>query len=67
MWSGSGIGDESKTARGKINAQQLTICPSKSLRKSKYWDRITLMKSRQTLAIIGSGPSCIYLLKNLLD
>ncbi|MEO7165842.1 MAG: FAD/NAD(P)-binding protein [Chthoniobacterales bacterium] len=25
------------------------------------------MKSRQTLAIIGSGPSCIYLLKNLLD
>ena len=25
------------------------------------------MNSRQSLAIIGSGPSCIYLLKNLLD
>lgn len=25
------------------------------------------MKHRQTLAIVGSGPSCIYLLKHLLD
>ena len=30
-------------------------------------DVLSIMKPRQTLAIIGSGPSCIYLLKHLLD
>ena len=58
---------QSKEASRRGNASEILQCDiNHPLRRNLYL-LFSLMNTRQTLAIIGSGPSCIYVLKNILD